>query len=59
MSKVSRGVAIMFVASLVTTAATVQQKARPAALLHPITPKIAEAARPLPLNAVRLTGGPL
>jgi DUF1680 family protein len=59
MSKVSRGVAIMFVASVVTTAATVQQKARPASVLHPITPKIAEAARPLPLNAVRLTGGPL
>jgi len=27
--------------------------------LHPIVPKITETARPLPLTAVRLTGGPL
>jgi hypothetical protein len=52
-----RGAMIIIAASVVTTAA-VQQKAR-VAVLHPITPKIAEAARPLPLNAVRLTGGPL
>src|SRR5450759_2432491 len=58
MSKVPRGVMLMLAASVVTTAAAVQQKARPTTL-HPITPKIAEAARPLPLNAVRLTGGPL
>ena len=42
-----------------TTAAAVQQRARTPSSLHPVTPKIAEAARPLPLNAVRLTGGPL
>ena len=27
--------------------------------IHPIVPKITETARPLPLSAVRLTGGPL
>src|SRR6185437_10837659 len=27
--------------------------------IHPIVPKITETARPLPLTAVRLTGGPL
>ena len=27
--------------------------------LHPIVPRIAVSARPLPLTAVRLTGGPL
>lgn len=27
--------------------------------LHPIVPRIAVSARPLPLSAVRLTGGPL
>ncbi|HVD92350.1 MAG TPA: beta-L-arabinofuranosidase domain-containing protein, partial [Vicinamibacterales bacterium] len=42
-----------------TTAAAVQQRGRTPSSLHPVTPKIAEAARPLPLNAVRLTGGPL
>ena len=47
----------MVAASVITTTA-VQQKAR-TAVLHPVTPKIAETARPLPLNAVRLTGGPL
>ena len=41
-----------------TTAAGRAQKARTTAL-QPVTPKIAEAARPLPLTAVRLTGGPL
>ena len=58
MSNVFRGAAIMFVVSVVTAAAAVQPKAGPAAL-RPITPKIAEAARPLPLSVVRLTGGPL
>ena len=60
MSNTLRGVMLMIAASVVTTAAAVQQKARPAVVvLHPITPKIAEAARPLSLHAVRLTGGPL
>jgi uncharacterized protein len=59
MSNVSRAAAVMLAAAVVTTgAATLQQKARPA-VLTPITPKIAQAAKPLPLNAVRLTGGPL
>jgi uncharacterized protein len=69
MSSVSRAAVILVVASVVTTAAGSfdsrfgraqdgQQKTRPAAL-KPITPKIAAAAKPLPLNAVRLTGGPL
>jgi DUF1680 family protein len=55
----SPAVAILIAAAVVTSAAAVQQKARTSSALHPITPKIAEAARPLPLNAVRLTGGPL
>src|SRR5258706_14410143 len=59
MSKVFRAAAVLVAAASVTTAAAVQQKARTAPPLHPITPKIAEAATPLPLNAVRLTGGPL
>jgi uncharacterized protein len=54
----SLAAATLIAASVVATAA-VQQKARPSSAPHPITPKIAEAARPLPLNAVRLTGGPL
>jgi DUF1680 family protein len=43
----------------VTTAAAVQQRGRPVPALKPVAPKIAEAAQPLPLSAVRLTGGPL
>ena len=59
MSTASRTAAVILAAAVAsTTAAEVQQKAR-TAVLHPITPKIAESARPLPLNAVRLTGGPL
>ena len=59
MFKTNRGVMVMLAASVLgTTAAAVQQKARPAALKS-VTPKIAEAAKPLPLSAVRLTGGPL
>src|SRR5258707_15540689 len=59
MPKVFRAAAVRVGAASVTTPAAVQQKARTAPPLHPVTPKIAEAARPLPLNAVRLTGGPL
>jgi DUF1680 family protein len=41
-------------------AAVEQQKTRSGALaLHPVKPKVAELAKPLPLSAVRLTGGPL
>src|SRR3954471_23262574 len=54
----SRGAAIIVAASIVTTAAAMQQKGKPTAL-RPVTPRVAEAARPLPLDAVRLTGGPL
>ena len=41
-----------------TVAVTAQRGVRNVAL-KPVMPKIAEAARPLPLSAVRLTGGPL
>jgi uncharacterized protein len=58
MLNLHRAVWLIVAASVMTTTAVVQQKAR-TAVLHPVTPKIAEAARPLPLNAVRLTGGPL
>src|SRR6266849_402779 len=71
MSNSFRCVMIMIAASVVATTAAVpfdppfahdqgrQQKARTTVTLHPVTPRISEAARPLPLNAVRLTGGPL
>jgi DUF1680 family protein len=58
MSYATRAAAIIIAASVVTSVAAMQQKSRPAAL-RPVTPKVAEAARPLPLDAVRLTGGPL
>src|SRR6476646_834353 len=58
MSKVSRSAAVLIAASVVTVGAAVQQKTRPAAL-KPMTPKVAAVATPLPLTAVRLTGGPL
>jgi DUF1680 family protein len=58
MKNVARVMAVLVAASAVSVAATVQQRAtRPA--LKPAAPKIAESARPLPLDAVRLTGGPL
>jgi uncharacterized protein len=60
MSKVSRAAAVLVAASVVSIGAAIQQKAKPAALvLHPLKPKVAELAKPLPLSAVRLTGGPL
>jgi DUF1680 family protein len=59
MSNSYRGVIILIAASVVTITAAAQQTPRTVPALHPITPKIAEAAKPLPLNAVRLTGGPL
>src|ERR1051325_9015423 len=62
MSRVFRAVASVCVCSVVTVgAAGMQQKARTTAssLLHPLKPKVAELAVPLPLSAVRLTGGPL
>jgi len=58
MNRRSLAAATMIAASLATTGAAVQQKARPAAL-KPATPKIAAKAQPLPLTRVRLTGGPL
>src|SRR4051812_29045400 len=58
MSKAVYTSAILIAASALTLAAAAQQKGRPLAL-RALTPKIAAAARPLPLNAVRLTGGPL
>ncbi|HYT65333.1 MAG TPA: beta-L-arabinofuranosidase domain-containing protein, partial [Vicinamibacterales bacterium] len=51
--------AILIVASIAATGAAVQQKGRAPIALKSVTPKIAEAAKPLPLSAVRLTGGPL
>ena len=58
MFSVSRLTLVAVVAS-VTTAAALQQKNARLAALKPAMPKIAESARPLPLSAVRLTGGPL
>src|SRR3954451_18504812 len=50
---------VLAVVTSVTTAAAVQQRASRSAVLEPAERKIAESARPLPLDAVRLTGGPL
>src|SRR6516165_11309288 len=60
MLNVPRGVVLMIVTAVVTTAAA-QQNTRSvsATPLHPLKPKVAETAVPLPLSAVRLTGGPL
>src|SRR5215471_11101031 len=61
MKHVSKAVAAIGFASVITIgAASVQQKARTAtSAAHPLKPKVAELATPLPLSAVRLTGGPL
>src|SRR6266566_5926691 len=60
MSKVSRIVTLVFAASAVTSVAALQQRSSARLTApRPVTPKIAETARPLPLSAVRLTGGPL
>ncbi|HXT32264.1 MAG TPA: beta-L-arabinofuranosidase domain-containing protein [Vicinamibacterales bacterium] len=58
MTRRTLAAATIIAASLATTAAALQQKARPAALT-PLPPKVADVAAPLPLTAVRLTGGPL
>src|SRR4051812_2996426 len=58
MVNASRLVALAVVTS-VTTAAAVQQRTSRSAVLNPAERKIAESARPLPLDAVRLTDGPL
>jgi DUF1680 family protein len=58
MRQMTRTLSLLMVACAVTTAAAVQRGRAPAAL-KPVAPKIAEAAKLLPLNAVRLTGGPL
>jgi DUF1680 family protein len=58
MTRRTLAAATIIAASLATTAAALQQKTRPAAL-KPIAPKVADVATPLPLTAVRLTGGPL
>ena len=58
MFNASRLAAVAVVAS-VTTAAAVQQRGTKPTAMKPASPKIAESARPLPLDAVRLTGGPL
>ena len=55
---------ILIAASAVTTAAVqtmhpIQHRPIATASLKPAAPKIEEAAKPLPLSAVRLTGGPL
>ena len=62
MLKISRGrVAAVVIAGSVLVTAAAMQKPRTATVqkLRPITPVIKEVARPLPLSAVRLTGGPL
>ena len=58
MFNASRVAAIAIVASVTTIAAVQQRRARPA-LMKPAARIIRETAVPLPLNAVRLTGGPL
>jgi DUF1680 family protein len=58
MRHVIRVAAAIVLASVATTAA-MQQRTRTAATPRPVSPKVAEEARPLPLSAVRLTGGPL
>jgi len=59
MSTVVKLAAGLCACSLVTLGAVQQRGVRPAAALKPVKPKIAETAVPLPLDAVRLTGGPL
>jgi DUF1680 family protein len=49
----ARAVIALVAASVLTTSAGAVQK------VHPVVPAIADTARPLPLSAVRLTGGPL
>src|SRR6266498_1759010 len=59
MFNASRLAAVLFVASAVSTVAAVQQRGARAPVLKRILPKVNEVATPLPLTAVRLTGGPL
>src|SRR5262245_42176045 len=60
MKNVFKGVTAVCIGSVVTIGASgQQQKARSASTLHALKPKVAEVAVPLPLSAVRLTGGPL
>jgi hypothetical protein len=49
----TRAVIGVVAASVLTTNTGAMQK------FHPVVPAIADTARPLPLSAVRLTGGPL
>ena len=58
MFSASRLTVAAVLASVTTVVAVQQKNPRPAAL-KPAAPKIAGSARPLPLSAVRLTGGPL
>jgi DUF1680 family protein len=59
MFNASRLAAVLFVASAVSTVAAVQQRGAKPPALKRILPKVNEVATPLPLTAVRLTGGPL
>jgi DUF1680 family protein len=60
MSTISRAAVVLVVVAIAPVGATMQQKARTSAsTLHPLKPKVVEPATPLPLSAVRLTGGPL
>jgi DUF1680 family protein len=60
MSQVLKVAGLCFCSVVTIGAAVQQQNTRWAALaLHPLKPKVAELAKPLPLSAVRLTGGPL
>jgi DUF1680 family protein len=60
MSTISRAAVVLVVVAIAPVGATMQQKARTSAsTLHALKPKVAEPATPLPLSAVRLTGGPL
>src|SRR4051812_48426394 len=59
MRKVVQLVGVVVVISAVTGVAAMQQRSPKASVLKPAPRKVFETARPLPLDAVRLTDGPL
>ena len=59
MSQVLKAAAALTLVSVASLGAAIQQQAHTARSLHALKPTVAEPATPLPLSAVRLTGGPL
>src|SRR5215831_15727978 len=59
MSKVSRIALGLCACSIATLGAAMHERGLPYSALGPVMPKMSETATPLPLDAVRLTGGPL